>query len=156
MAEDGLAGWLIPSEFMDVKYGRQVKEFLLNRVTLLHIHRFDPADVQFDDALVSSAVVWFRKASPPAGHEIEFTYGGTLISPKISRVISAEVLRNSDKWTCFPLRDAETVEDQNPQRLSDLFDIKRGVATGGNEFFILTSEQVSRYQIPRTCLWPIC
>lgn len=155
MAEDGLAGWLIPSEFMDVNYGRQVKEFLLNRVTLLQIHRFDPTDVQFNDALVSSAVVWFRKASPPAGHEVEFTYGGTLISPKISRMLPVEVLRNSDKWTCFPSRGTEDVEDQNQPKLSDLFDIKRGIATGGNEFFILTSEQVSRYQIPEKFLWPI-
>ena len=44
MAEDGLAGWLIPSEFMDVNYGRSVKHYLLNNVTLLHIHRFDPKD----------------------------------------------------------------------------------------------------------------
>ena len=45
---------------MDVNYGKAVKHYLLSRVTLLHIHRFDPNDVQFADALVSSAVVWFR------------------------------------------------------------------------------------------------
>ena len=60
MSKQGLAGWLIPSEFMDVNYGKQVKEYLLNKVTLLHIHRFNPSDVQFNDALVSSAVVWFK------------------------------------------------------------------------------------------------
>jgi hypothetical protein len=42
---------LIPSEFMDVNYGAAVKRYLLNKVTLLHIHRFDPHDVQFGDAL---------------------------------------------------------------------------------------------------------
>ena len=42
MAEGGLAGWLIPSEFMDVNYGASVKRYLLDKVTLLHIHRFDP------------------------------------------------------------------------------------------------------------------
>ncbi|MDD5203860.1 MAG: class I SAM-dependent methyltransferase, partial [Desulfobacterales bacterium] len=47
MAEGGVAGWLIPSEFMDVNYGQAVKLYLLDRVTLLHIHRFDPNDVQF-------------------------------------------------------------------------------------------------------------
>lgn len=57
MADNGLAGWLIPSEFMDVNYGASVKRYLLDQVTLLHIHRFDPNDVQFGDALVSSAVV---------------------------------------------------------------------------------------------------
>src|SRR3989338_905372 len=155
MAENGLAGWLVPSEFMDVKYGRQIKEFLLNRVTLLQIHRFDPADVQFDDALVSSAVVWFSKASPPAEHGVEFTYGGVLTNPKISKIVPAEALRNSDKWTRFPSEGIQAVKDQGQLKLSDLFDIKRGIATGGNAFFILTAEQTYRYQIPRRFLWPI-
>jgi methylase of polypeptide subunit release factors len=38
----GIAGWLIPSEFMDVKYGGPLKQYLLDKVTLLRIHRFDP------------------------------------------------------------------------------------------------------------------
>jgi len=46
MAEGGIAGWLIPSEFMDVNYGKAIKRYLLEKVTLLKIHRFDPDDVQ--------------------------------------------------------------------------------------------------------------
>jgi adenine-specific DNA-methyltransferase len=53
MQENGVAVWLIPSEFMDVNYGQAVKDYLLREVSLLRIHRFDPKDVQFDDALVS-------------------------------------------------------------------------------------------------------
>ena len=82
MAAGGLAGWLIPSEFMDVNYGVSVKRYLLDKVTLLHIHRFDPNEVQFADALVSSAVVWFRKETPRPGHMVRFTYGGSLQQPK--------------------------------------------------------------------------
>ena len=54
LAEGGLAGWLIPSEFLDVNYGKQIRKYLQERVTLLRIHRFDPKEVQFSDALVSS------------------------------------------------------------------------------------------------------
>ncbi len=92
MQENGLAGWLIPSEFMDVNYGRQIKQYLLNQVTLLRVHRFDPDEVQFQDALVSSAVVWFRKAIPLPNHTVEFTYGGTMSKPKVSRHIADNVL----------------------------------------------------------------
>ena len=56
MADSGLAGWLVPSEFMDVNYGVSVKRYLLNKVTPLHI-----LDLH---ALVSSAVVWFRNEPP--------------------------------------------------------------------------------------------
>ena len=64
LAENGLAVWLIPSEFMDVNYGDEVKRYMLDHVALMQIHRFCPSDVQFEDALVSSAVVVFEKRKP--------------------------------------------------------------------------------------------
>jgi hypothetical protein len=155
MADDGLAGWLIPSEFMDVNYGKQIKEYLLTQVTLLHIHRFNPNDVQFDDALVSSAVVWFRKSPPPSKHQVEFSYGGTLEKPVISRHIPINGLRRTAKWTRYPgLPDIAKTHDGGT-KLSDLFSIKRGLATGGNDFFILTPEDIERYKIPAEFLTPI-
>jgi len=75
MSPNGLAGWLIPSEFLEVKYGNEVKQFLLKNVSLLHIHRFKPKQTQFEDALVSSVVVWFRQENRPAA-PILCTYMG--------------------------------------------------------------------------------
>jgi len=64
---DSLSIWLILSEFMDLNYGSVLKEYLLNRVYLMRIHRFEPSEVQFEDALVSSAFVWFRNRAPVPG-----------------------------------------------------------------------------------------
>ena len=155
MAENGIAGWLIPSEFMDVNYGQQVKKFLFSRVTLLRIHRFDPKDIQFGDALVSSAVVWFKKAVPSANHAVEFTESGTLTEPKVATCISIELLRHASKWTKFFKEPATTKSERKQLKLSDLFTIKRGLATGANQFFILTPQQVSDYEIPVEFLKPI-
>ena len=44
LAADGLSIWLIPSEFMDVNYGSALKDYLLNHVDLIRIHRFDPSE----------------------------------------------------------------------------------------------------------------
>jgi adenine-specific DNA-methyltransferase len=84
MEDGGYAAWLIPSEFMDVNYGRSVKRYLLEQVKLLQVHRFDPTEVQFADALVSSAVVFFRKGKPPVDHQVTFSFGGTLTAPKVT------------------------------------------------------------------------
>jgi len=153
MVEGGLAGWLIPSEFMDVNYGRQIKRYLLERTTLLHIHRFDPADVQFDDALVSSAVVWFRKAPPPPGHSVQFTFGGTLRAPKSERWVPATVLADEPKWTRFPAAGPR-VKTELPI-ISDFFSIKRGLATGDNRYFILTPQEIEERGLPREMFRPI-
>lgn len=172
MAENGLAGWLIPGEFMSVNYGRQIKKYLLTKVTLLHIHCFNPNDVQFEDALVSSAIVWFKKSVPPDDHVAKLTYGGTLLKPKISKNISIQHLSSKAKWSgLFLDTDNERIHvDENIKRnqennilekkeeqllLSDFFDVKRGIATGANKYFILSQEQASEYQIPKEFLTPI-
>jgi adenine-specific DNA-methyltransferase len=160
LADGGLAGWLIPSEFMDVNYGRQIKQYLLQHVTLLRIHRFNPDEVQFGDALVSSAIVWFRKEKPSANYEVEFSYGGTLTKPEVSTHIPADVLNRVDKWTGFPKTfDKESsVEVKNKHlrfKLADLFKIKRGLVTGANKFFILTPKQISQDELPAEFLIPI-
>ena len=155
MATDGFAGWLIPTGFMDVNYGQQIKDYLLNYVTLLRIHCFDPVDVQFEDALVSSAVVWFKKTLPPTNHVVEFTYGGSLTKPKMSMRMSVESLLGAAKWTKFGLVSSRVNSQKQPLKLKDLFTIKRGLATGANNFFVLTPEQVSAYQLPREFLQPI-
>ncbi|MGE0102599.1 MAG: N-6 DNA methylase [Blastocatellales bacterium] len=147
MAEGGIAGWLIPSEFMDVNYGHAVKRYLLNNVTLLHIHRFDPTEVQFTDALVSSAVVWFKNTKPSGEHKVKFTFGGSLFKSRLSRLVLARDLANEPKWTRFPAAKMRNIE--GGPTLSDFFHIKRGIATGDNGYFILSEEAIATKGLPR-------
>ncbi len=153
MEDGGLAVWLIPSEFMDVNYGVTLRRYLTDRVTLLHIHRFCPTDVQFTDALVSSAVVVFRKAPPPPAHAARFSFAGPIDQPQGEALVPLETLRQSRKWTQFPSRT--TVEDGGALTLGDIFVIKRGLATGANSFFILTEDEIEDRNIPRPFVKPI-
>jgi predicted RNA methylase len=153
MEEQGLAVWLIPSEFMDVNYGATLRRYLADRVTLLHIHRFCPTDVQFTDALVSSAVVVFRKSTPPPGHRTRFSFGGPIEQPHSEALVPLEDLHRSRKWTQFPECAAARRKDE--VTLGDIFFIKRGLATGSNSFFILDTEQIRQWDIPHQFLKPI-
>lgn len=160
MAEDGLAGWLIPSEFMDVNYGRQIKRYLLEQVTLLRIHRFRPEDVQFGDAMVSSVVVWYRKHQPSPDHVVEFTYGGSLNEPSATRQITVRELTGIAKWTGVAAQCEEKTGESVSRNglettLGDLFQIKRGIATGANDFFVLSREQAVSHCLPWEFLIPI-
>ena len=153
MVDGGLAAWLIPSEFMDVNYGAVLRDYLTDRVTLLQIHRFCPTDVQFSDALVSSAVVIFRKAPVPDGHTVRFSFGGPIEDPHEEASVPLDVVRRSRKWTQFPGRN--TVEGSDEPTLGDLFSIKRGLATGANDFFLVTEEAIAEWKIPRQFVKPI-
>lgn len=153
MADGGLAGWLIPSEFMDVNYGAELRRYLLTQVTLLHIHRFDPREVQFADALVSSAVVWLRKSPPPPEHTVRFSFGGTLEAPAVCREVPAAELQRERKWSRFP--QAEPRAHHLAPTLGDFFQIRRGLATGDNAFFILSERALTAHRLPAELFTPI-
>lgn len=153
MVDGALAAWLIPSEFMDVNYGSALRKYLTESVTLLHIHRFCPTDVQFTDALVSSAIVVFRKATPRTGHRARFSFAGPIEQPEVQADIPLDMLRYSRKWTQFPTKTSTS--NSGELKLGDIFAIKRGLATGSNSFFILSQQQVEDWSIPRQFLKPI-
>lgn len=155
MAKGALAIWLMPSQFMEVNYGRALKEYLLNRVTLLRIHRFDPAQVQFDDALVSSAVVVFSNAVPPQQNLVKFTHGGTLVEPHRTVNVGRNELHPQAKWTRLPLTSEDHVGKNARPKLGDLFAIKRGIATGANAFFVLPEAKAEELGLPGRFLRPI-
>lgn len=158
MQEGGYAAWLIPSEFMDVNYGAALKQYLTGGITLLRAHRFDPDDVQFGDALVSSVVLVFRKLAPPTSHAVEFTFGGTIRSPHASEHIPLQQLRESRKWTMYPehaRNDRRTSDQSSGLALGDLFRIQRGIATGNNKFFVLERQEAEKHRFPMRFLRPI-
>jgi len=92
------------------------------------------------------------KTSKPK-QSIKFTYGGSLARPEVSRSIPTAVLRDEMKWTRFPLEETRTVSDA--PLLGDFFKIKRGIATGANQFFILNEADARRKQLPPSTLRPI-
>jgi len=153
MAADGVAGWLIPSEFMDVNYGAAVKQYLTTKVDLFRVHRFDPNALQFGDALVSSAVVWFRKRKPRPEQTVEFSYGGTLESPQVSRLLTVAQLQGAAKWSGLAANGMQAVHEG--LKLSDYFAVKRGLATGDNGFFIMTPEKIVSLNLPLEFFKPI-
>ncbi|TMC14962.1 MAG: SAM-dependent DNA methyltransferase [Chloroflexi bacterium] len=178
MAHSALAGWLIPSEFMDVRYGQQIKQYLLKKVTLLHIHCFKQDHVQFNDALVSSSIVWFKNAPPPVSYDVEFSYGGTLTRPEARKFIRNDELADSKKWTkIFSRQEASAskiegrvqkyytfeeftsikikIDSIDRKSLADFFNVKRGLATGNNNFFLLTQELIKKYQLPIEFIKPV-
>lgn len=139
---DALSAWLIPAEFMDVNYGEVLRTYLASRVTLISIHTFDPADVQFEGALVSSAVVVFRNSTPSSGDKALFTYGGTLAHPREERLVPISGLDPKSKWSS--IRRRSEIDWDGPT-LADFFVIRRGIATGANGFFVIDrSEAVDR------------
>ena len=78
---------------------------------------------------------------------MKFTFGGSLDKPKLMKMVPSEILMSESKWTRFPA--LEIREKSKIPTLSDYFTIKRGLATGCNEYFILTSEEIEKKKTPK-------
>ncbi len=151
LKEGGIASWLVPSEFFYTNYGRALREYLSTKVSLIRIHKFDADEVQFDDALVSSCVITYKKEAPSPGVKAEFTVGNYQ-SPKLTESIDVGAIPPLSKWNL--IKSGNTQSDSGIV-LSDLFHITRGIATGNNAFFILDKEAVLQNSIEKNCLIPL-
>lgn len=153
MEDNAISAWLIPSEFMEVNYGKALRKYLSEKVTTFLIHRFDPTQVKFEGVMVTSSVVIFKKKKPGNNHKIRFTYGGSLLSPSKCTEVPATILADCEKW---PENIGEVHSRPTPSfLLKDFFEIKRGIATGANSFFILPRDEARKLNIPEKYLKPI-
>jgi hypothetical protein len=151
--QNGLAIWLVPSEITEVNYGKTIREYLTDKVNLERIHFFEHSDVQFEDALVSSCVIVYRK-SEPSMHTVQITTGTSFARPDSVFDISKGDLRRKNKWSKHILQSKPVADiSVSPEKkLGDLFTIKRGIATGDNNFFVLSKEQAMALEIPKKYL----
>lgn len=154
LAPNAICGWLVPSEFMDVNYGSALKDYLINHVHLLRIHRYDPDNSMFSDALVSSCVVWFKNEVVNYDYDIEFTFRGTHNQPMQKKQVKKSELMKEHKWTRFPEKEIRS-EEINEVTLGDFFEIRRGIATGDNNFFIMCRDKIEELGMDMSFFKPI-
>lgn len=155
LEQGAICGWLIPGGFMDANYGHEIKRYLLNDVHLLRIHSYRPENLLFEDALVSSSVVWFKNEKITEDYMVEFSLGGTHENPEVSENISRSHLLLENKWSHFPGTGEKEIFEQSTSQIKDFFTVKRGLATGDNGFFILTREQIEENGLKMDYFIPI-
>lgn len=155
LTPNGVGTWLIPSEVMSTNYGQAVREYLTNEVSLERIHVFDAANVRFSDALVTSCVITFRNETPADDHTAKLTFGSSYEAPEATRIVPVAELGAAPKWlSLFPHRYRESVAEVAPA-LGTAFVVRRGIATGGNKFFIRSREEFHRLGVSDEHLSPI-
>jgi hypothetical protein len=137
---------------MDVNYGKTIKTYLKEKVTLKFIHKYDPTNSRFSDALVSSSVLIYEKTKPSGSNVVRFSFGGSIDKPEFVKYVNINELNPEDKWS---IHFSQDTNKEKRVVLSEFFDIKRGIATGSNEFFVLKRTQIENLQLPFECFTPL-
>jgi adenine-specific DNA-methyltransferase len=151
MSPNALAAWLVPATFLDTDYGEVVRFYLTNKVRLIRIHRYG-SETQFENALVNTAVLIFRNETPSPDSSVHISVGGTLENPIESDSVALSTLKPEKRW----LLRAPTVNiSASDVQLGEVFTVRRGIATGANEFFIMTNSEAAQRGIPEQFVQPI-
>lgn len=154
--DDGVGVWLLPTIFLQSKYGKAVRQYLTENVQLLRLHIYNEEKPQFHDTKVATTIVVFKKKPPITRQKIVVTYGDSIAEPQFSKSISLDEFRMKNNWRSLICNheDKDSKTGSNI-KFSSLFDIKRGLATGANSFFVLERDTAQKYEIPNEALKPI-
>lgn len=158
--EKGVAVWLLPSIVLQARYGLAVRKYLTENVKLTRLHIYNEEKQQFKNVLVSTMIVVFKKESPQNTDKVIVSFGDSISYPSLPKTLTIKDLKEGIKNWRNTIVYADTNKNQDTSitdaiKFSSLFDIKRGIATGANSFFVMDREKAQHNRIPEIALKPV-
>ncbi|HPY79899.1 MAG TPA: N-6 DNA methylase [Bacilli bacterium] len=160
--KSGRLAFIIPNEFLNTGYGKVVKKFLIREHCLKGILSFDNSKNIFEDALTTACIVLVEKSKLNEAffakiddiEELSLFNFDDLEKNKNIRVKQYDSLNCDEKWlSLFEFNTKETVY-KNLVPFSNYARVKRGIATGDNEFFVFNKSKIKEYGISKKNLIP--
>ena len=156
LAAGGRLAYLMPLEFLNTGYGTLVKEQLLQKGRLKALIRLEAEKEIFPDAITSLGIILVAndgQEEPVRFYSVNKVaeLPGVLASvPK--RTIPAAELSPAQKWLRYfdDAPDHTAHPDLVPVSLYGSF--SRGIATGANEFFVLSPSKARGLKLPSAVL----
>ncbi|MCJ7560801.1 SAM-dependent methyltransferase [Candidatus Bathyarchaeota archaeon] len=167
LADEGKMIFLTPSQYLNNNYGAVLREALTERLRLCALVLFDENLSVFPGVMSTACLTLLRKRRPEAGNEVTLVKTKRILTARelwnalhgkvdvgvTVQKIRQEKLREAKRWSMFfeRIRLPETAT----RNLQDFATIKRGLATGANDFFMITHEKANALGIEQTFLKPV-
>jgi methylase of polypeptide subunit release factors len=161
--EGGRTSFITPSEFLETNYGEALKQFLLENYRIQGIVLYDREKSQFEEALTTSCITFLENKEVNEEDTISFIKVEEAIEVNdiidslengqsgetewgfVNKVRQQE-MSSEDKWSNF-FDPISTVNSKELTPLSDIGTVKRGIATGDNDYFCLSQDEVEEWDI---------
>jgi adenine-specific DNA-methyltransferase len=158
---DGRAAFIVPSEFLATGYGAQVKRFLLRTQRLRHVVLFDTATRIFPEAATTACVMLFERGLQDCltvthlGAEEDAAAFHALCASEAHTPGSTEIsyaeLDPDGNWQNLGLEQSDWTGFAD---LKTFGQVSRGIATGANEFFVLSASEAAARKLVLSDLVP--
>jgi len=168
LTRGGRMAFITPNEFLDVEYGTELKEYLLESCRIRALIVFHESSLLFREAQTTACITLVEAGEPDGEVTIvkleswpETSNGlwelieGKRESLQGSRVIrvAQKLLDPSAKWT--RIGEPTPVRSKLLIPLGEIARVKRGIATGANSFFVLSDKEVKQWGINQEYLHPV-
>lgn len=157
--QGGRLVFITPTEFLDVRYGRAVKEALLDHCEIDEILVLEMDELAFDGVLTTSAITVATKRRAPSR---QFWLIEGKLNGKIERgrgvELAAGTVSPASPWTPMLPARAEGIGPLlrgRTAKLGDYCRVRRGIATGDNSFFTMTAAEADEWEIEERFLAPV-
>ena len=161
----GRAAFIVPSEFMNADYGKEIKKFIKKNFTLRFIIVIDFNMGVFDDVTTTSAILLF--ADDENAGNIQFIDvtnidNFNLIKARlnfypeqgmIGKMKKLSELDENKKWRNY-YQEMNSDKYKNLVPFSDYANVSRGIATGANGYFTFSEKKLKQYKIDKQKLLP--
>ncbi len=143
---------LTSSEWLDVNYGRAMRDALLNGAGGRSVHVLRPEARAFDGAMVTASIVCFERGHRASSIRIQSARRPSDLQDlgRKGRPVSRSRLEATDAWS--ELVAPKKRAPQGLVRLGDYVRVSRGAVTGGNHFFLLTREAAAEFGVSEHCV----
>jgi adenine-specific DNA-methyltransferase len=158
LAPNGRLAYIMPLEFLNTGYGSFVKQRLIENGLLKAIITLEAEKDVFPDVTTTTGIILAvndLKKEPVCFYTVRnMTELDNLLALKPNRQIPQEELDPSEKW--LKHFDAKSLKLDSSSLVSVRYygAFSRGIATGANEFFVLSSGKARELSIPRSLLIP--
>lgn len=147
LAEGGRLAYIMPSEFFNAGYGRQVKELFIQKRQLVNVIRIECEQDAFPDATTSLCILLFD--SSHCHDAISFYSISELaelekVLDTLGSCIPYKELRADKKWGVYFESNVQSFSERHLVELSSYGHFARGIATGANDFFVLKKSEIGR------------
>jgi hypothetical protein len=167
LSEGGRLAFITPSEWMEASYGYPLRLLLKRSLRLRAILLFREDALAFPGVL-TRACITLAERGKPAGRALLLELGEWPPTEALleavegaaegdlgwgrAKPVDPELLDPGSSWTTLP--ESGWAPPRGMVALGELAEVVRGIATGANEFFLLSEDETRRYRIEREFLRP--
>ena len=165
LKENGRLAFIMPSEWMEASYGYPLRLFLKHNLRLRAILLFKEDVLAFPGVLTRACIILAEKGKPTGRalflklsewprtdtllEAVEEVVEGDLDWGR-AKLVDPELLDPSFSWTI--LLEKRWTLPRGMVMLGELARVVRGIASGANEFFLLSEDEARSYGIEREFL----